>query len=182
MVSPLRRRGCAARQRDPAASARAAGVAPDDVADHDPPLSLHRLRACVAPGHQPGRRAAGEAPPAATAPPAARPHSATARPRRRPTSSAIAARLCGYGTRPFSHRRTVLGSTPSRAATSSSRSRARSKARRSGSFTVATSRNARTLPTVPEDVPRSPSGGVQKFPSPAPAWPAGDMSSPEAVP
>src|SRR5215212_2348077 len=53
--------GCAARQRDPAAGARTAGVAPDDVADHDPPLSLHRLWACVAPGHQPGRRAAGEA-------------------------------------------------------------------------------------------------------------------------
>src|SRR5215472_6225577 len=55
--------GCeaAARQPDPAAGARAAGVAPDDVADHDPPLSLHRLWACVAPGHQPGRRAAGEA-------------------------------------------------------------------------------------------------------------------------
>jgi hypothetical protein len=56
VVSP-RRRGCAARQRDPAAGARAAGVAHGDVADHDPPLSLHRLRACVAPGHQPGRRA-----------------------------------------------------------------------------------------------------------------------------
>jgi transposase len=61
VVSPLRMRGCAARQRDPAAGARAAGVAPDDVADHDPPLSLHRLWACVAPGHQPGRRAAREA-------------------------------------------------------------------------------------------------------------------------
>ena len=58
---PLRMPGCAARQRDPAAGARTAGVAPDDVADHDPPLSLHRLWACVAPGHQPGRRAAGEA-------------------------------------------------------------------------------------------------------------------------
>ena len=44
---PLRMPGCAARQRDPAAGARAAGVAPDDVADHDPPLSLHRLWACV---------------------------------------------------------------------------------------------------------------------------------------
>ena len=61
MVSPPRMRGCAARQRDPAAGARTAGVAPDEVADHDPPLSLHRLWACVAPGHQPGRRAAGEA-------------------------------------------------------------------------------------------------------------------------
>src|SRR5215211_7550926 len=61
VVSPLRMRGCAARQRDPAAGARTAGVAPDDVADHDPPLSLHRLWACVGPGHQPGRRAAGEA-------------------------------------------------------------------------------------------------------------------------
>jgi hypothetical protein len=30
------------------------------VADHDPPLSLHRLWACVAPGHQSGRRAAGD--------------------------------------------------------------------------------------------------------------------------
>jgi hypothetical protein len=40
--------GEAARQRDPAATARAAGVAPDDVADHDPPLSLGRLWACVA--------------------------------------------------------------------------------------------------------------------------------------
>ena len=36
MVSPLRMRGCAARQRDPAAGARTAAVAPDDVADHDP--------------------------------------------------------------------------------------------------------------------------------------------------
>jgi Transposase len=60
-MSPLRMRGCPARQRDPAAGARAAGVAPGDVADHDPLLSLHRLGACVAPGHQPGRRAAGEA-------------------------------------------------------------------------------------------------------------------------
>jgi hypothetical protein len=48
--------GCAARQRDPAAGARTAGVAPDDVADHDPPLSLHRLRACVAPGHRPAAK------------------------------------------------------------------------------------------------------------------------------
>ena len=32
--------------------------------------------------------------------------------------------VCGYGTRPFSHRRTVLGSTPRRAAMLSSRSRA----------------------------------------------------------
>jgi hypothetical protein len=31
------------------------GVAPDDVAHHDPSLSLHRLLARVAPGHQPGR-------------------------------------------------------------------------------------------------------------------------------
>jgi hypothetical protein len=54
VVSPLRMRGCAARQRDPAAGARTAGVAPDDVADHDPPLSLPRLWTCVAPGHQPG--------------------------------------------------------------------------------------------------------------------------------
>jgi len=61
VVSPLRMRDCAARQRDPAAGARAAGVAPDDVADHDPPLSLHRLWACVTPGHQPARRAAHEA-------------------------------------------------------------------------------------------------------------------------
>src|SRR5215203_462147 len=61
VVSPLRMRGCAARQRDPAAGARTAGVAPDDIADHDPPLLLHRLWAGVAPGHQPGRRAAGEA-------------------------------------------------------------------------------------------------------------------------
>ena len=60
-LSPLRMRGCAARQRDPAAGARAAGVAPDDVADHDPPLWLHRQWACVAPGHQPSRRAAREA-------------------------------------------------------------------------------------------------------------------------
>ena len=60
VVSPLRMRGRAARQRNPAAGARTAGVEPDDVADHDPPLSLHRLWACVAPGHQPGRRAAGD--------------------------------------------------------------------------------------------------------------------------
>ena len=36
----LRRRGCAARQRDPAAGARSARVAPDDVADHDPRWAL----------------------------------------------------------------------------------------------------------------------------------------------
>ncbi|MDT7596977.1 MAG: hypothetical protein QOJ06_2523 [Pseudonocardiales bacterium] len=36
-------RGCAARQRDPAAGARAAGVASDDPADHDPP---HRCTGC----------------------------------------------------------------------------------------------------------------------------------------
>ncbi len=52
--------------------------------------------------------------------------------------------MCGYGTRPFSHRRTVFGSTPSRAATSPSRSRTRSRAWRSNSFTVATSQNTRT--------------------------------------
>ena len=49
VVSPLRMRGCAAPQRDPATGARTAGVTPDDVADHDPPLILHRLWACVAP-------------------------------------------------------------------------------------------------------------------------------------
>ena len=56
--------GCQAAPRDSVTRRLAhepAGVAPDDVADHDPPLSLHRLWACVAPGHQPGRRAAGEA-------------------------------------------------------------------------------------------------------------------------
>jgi hypothetical protein len=58
-----RRCGCGAAPRDSVTwrLARAAGVAPDDVADHHPPLSLHRLWACVAPGHEPGRRAAGEA-------------------------------------------------------------------------------------------------------------------------
>jgi hypothetical protein len=60
-VSRLRRRGCAARQRHLAATARAAGVAPDMVADHDSPLPLHRLWASVAPGHQPSRPAADEA-------------------------------------------------------------------------------------------------------------------------
>jgi predicted ester cyclase len=33
-------------------------VAADHAAAHDPPVPLHRLRACVAPGHQP-RRGAG---------------------------------------------------------------------------------------------------------------------------
>ena len=52
-----RRCGCEAAPRDSVTRRLAhepAGVAPDDVADHDPPLSLHRLWACVAPGHQPG--------------------------------------------------------------------------------------------------------------------------------
>jgi hypothetical protein len=61
VVSPLRMRGCAARPRDPAAGARTAGVAPDDVADHDPPLSLHRPWACVAPGQSP--RSVNQPPP-----------------------------------------------------------------------------------------------------------------------
>ena len=42
---PLRMPGCAARQRDPAAGARTAGVAPDDVADH-----VRRYR-CTGCGH-----------------------------------------------------------------------------------------------------------------------------------
>ena len=42
---------------------------------------------------------------AASGPPASGHSSASSA----PTSSAIAARLCGYGTRPFSHRRTVFG-------------------------------------------------------------------------
>ena len=59
-----RRCGCegvAAGHRDPAAGARAVRVATDDAAGHGPPLPLHRLRARVAAGHQPGGRAAGEA-------------------------------------------------------------------------------------------------------------------------
>ena len=55
--------GAAARHRDPAAGARAVGVAAHDAAGHGPPLPVHRLRARVAAGHQQGRRAAGEAVP-----------------------------------------------------------------------------------------------------------------------
>ena len=58
-----RRCRCQAAPRDsvPRRLAHEAGMASDDVGDHDPPRSLHRLWACVAPGYQPGRRAAGEA-------------------------------------------------------------------------------------------------------------------------
>jgi hypothetical protein len=59
-----RRCGCEAAPRDSVTRRLAhepLGWRPTNVADHDPPLSLHRLWACVAPGHQPGRRAAGEA-------------------------------------------------------------------------------------------------------------------------
>ena len=61
VVPALRLRGRAAGHRDPAAGARAVRVATDDAAGHGPPLPVHRVRACVAPGHQPGGRAAGEA-------------------------------------------------------------------------------------------------------------------------
>jgi hypothetical protein len=59
-----RRCGCEAAPRDSVTRRLAhepLGWRPTNVADHDPPLSLHRLWACVAPGHQPGRRAAREA-------------------------------------------------------------------------------------------------------------------------
>ena len=59
-----RRCGCegiAARHRGAAVGARAVRVAADDAAGHGPPLPVHRVRARVAPRHQPGGRAAGEA-------------------------------------------------------------------------------------------------------------------------
>lgn len=46
---------------EPAAGARAAGLATDDAAGHGPPLPVHRLRARVALGHKPGRRTMGDA-------------------------------------------------------------------------------------------------------------------------
>src|SRR6266851_5076967 len=61
-----------------------------------------------------------------------------------------------YGTRPSSQRRTVLGSTSRRAATSSSLSRARSSARRKVSFKRGLQK-ARTSPTLAQDVPSRPS-------------------------
>ena len=60
------RRGTA-RQRDPAAGTRAVRVAADDAAGHGPALSVHRMRARVAPGHQPCRLATGETVAARTA-------------------------------------------------------------------------------------------------------------------
>ena len=57
-----RRCGCEVAARDtgdPEAGARAAGVAAHHVAGRGSPLPVPRLRACVAPRHQPGRRAGG---------------------------------------------------------------------------------------------------------------------------
>jgi hypothetical protein len=61
-----RRCGCEGTPRDsvdPGVGARAVRVAAHDVAGHGPPLPVRRVRARVAPGHQPGRSAAGEAVP-----------------------------------------------------------------------------------------------------------------------
>ena len=51
----LRLRGQTPRHRHEETGARAARVAADHPAAHDPPVPLHRLRACVAAGHQPRR-------------------------------------------------------------------------------------------------------------------------------
>jgi len=61
MVSALRLPGCCEGYGDSPVGARAAGVAADDAAGDGAPLPVHRVWACVAPGHEQGRRAAGEA-------------------------------------------------------------------------------------------------------------------------
>ena len=58
-MPPLRLPGFAARHRAQAAGARAVRVAADDAAGDGAPLPVHRLRACVAAGHQQGGRAEG---------------------------------------------------------------------------------------------------------------------------
>jgi hypothetical protein len=58
-VPALRLRGQTPRHRHEETGARAARVAADHAAAHDPPVPLHRLRACVAAGHQPRHGAAG---------------------------------------------------------------------------------------------------------------------------
>ncbi len=63
VVSAVRLRRHRARQRHPQAGARAVRVAPDDVARHGLPLPVLRVRSWLAPGHQPGRRAARHAVP-----------------------------------------------------------------------------------------------------------------------
>ena len=60
-MSSVRLRGCTPRHGGASVGARAAGLAADDAAGHDPPLRVHRLRARVAPGLRPGGGAEGEA-------------------------------------------------------------------------------------------------------------------------
>ena len=65
-----RRCGCEGAPRDSVvrrAGARAVRVATDDAAGDGPPVPVHRLRARVAPGHQQGGGAAGEAVPSGAA-------------------------------------------------------------------------------------------------------------------
>jgi len=61
VVSTLRVRGRAARFGGAAPGARTVGLATDDARGRGAPLSVHRVRARVAPGHQRGGRAPREA-------------------------------------------------------------------------------------------------------------------------
>jgi hypothetical protein len=59
-----RRCGCVGRPRDTVTRELAhepLGWRPDHPAGDDPPVPVHRVWACVAPGHQPRGRAAGQA-------------------------------------------------------------------------------------------------------------------------
>src|SRR6266496_1880282 len=69
--------------------------------------------------------------------------------------------------RPSSQRRTVLGSTSRRAATSSSLGRARKSARRKVSFKAWCLQSARTPPTLTEEVPSRPSARYRSSVVPA---------------
>src|SRR5215472_11128498 len=66
MTAPRAGADAAGVQEDPGhrhtgAGTRAAGLATDHPAGDDPPVPVHRVWACVAPGHQPRGRAAGRA-------------------------------------------------------------------------------------------------------------------------
>src|SRR5215468_8682860 len=61
MTAPRAGADAAGVQEDPGTPSRAAGVATDHPAGDDPPVPVHRVWACVAPGHQPRGRAAGQA-------------------------------------------------------------------------------------------------------------------------
>jgi len=61
VVPPLRELGRRGGIRSPVVSRTSRSVATHDTVGHGPLLPLHRLRSCLAPGHQQGRRAAGQA-------------------------------------------------------------------------------------------------------------------------